>query len=143
MTIYRANANELTKDQLISIINKQTEAMLEIESEITTLKQRESKLVEALKLYANKYNWSRLYERQGVIGRQVKNILHKDGGTKAREVLKELGGRGMSRCVSCGEILPPLNGSEESDFAIECEYCEAHEEETYDCECEHCRGDYD
>ena len=35
-------------------------------------------------------NWSRLYERQGVIGRQVKNISHKDGGTKAREVLKEL-----------------------------------------------------
>lgn len=39
MTIYRANANELTKDQLISIINKQTEAMLEIESEITAIKK--------------------------------------------------------------------------------------------------------
>lgn len=61
------------------------------QKEITALKQREAKLVEALKLYANEYNWSRLYERQGVIGRQVRNILHKDGGTKAREVLKELG----------------------------------------------------
>ena len=45
MTIYRANANELTKDQLISIINKQTEAMLEIESEITTLKNEKLSLL--------------------------------------------------------------------------------------------------
>ena len=90
MTVYRAKASDLTKDQLVSIINKQTEVALEDEKQITALKQREAKLVEALKLYANEYNWSRLYERQGITGRQVKNILHKDGGTKAREVLKEL-----------------------------------------------------
>ena len=40
MTIYRANANDLTKEQLISIINKQTEVMLGDEKEITTLKQQ-------------------------------------------------------------------------------------------------------
>ena len=37
MTIYRDNANDLTKD-LISIINKQTEVMLGDEKEITALK---------------------------------------------------------------------------------------------------------
>lgn len=83
MTIYRANANELTKDQLISIINKQTEAMLEIESEITTLKQRESKLVEALRLLEQVST----APKNGKISLE----LYRE---KAREVLKELGGEG-------------------------------------------------
>ena len=39
MTIYRDNANDLTKD-LISIINKQEELILKDEKEITALKQQ-------------------------------------------------------------------------------------------------------
>lgn len=48
----------------------------------------------------------------------------------------------MNKCISCGVSLPPLNGSEENDFAVECEHCEAHEEETDDYECEYCGGDH-
>lgn len=49
----------------------------------------------------------------------------------------------MNKCISCGGSLSPLNGSEENDFAIECEYCEEHEEEIDDYECEHFGGDND
>lgn len=31
----------------------------------------------------------------------------------------------MSRCASCGDVLPPLNGVEDNDFATQCEECES------------------
>lgn len=34
----------------------------------------------------------------------------------------------MSKCVSCGGNLPPLNGCEENDFREECEHCEIESE---------------
>lgn len=34
----------------------------------------------------------------------------------------------MGRCVTCGCKLPPLNGCEENDFAVECEYCQEFED---------------
>ena len=88
MTIYRANANELTKDQLISIINKQTEAMLEIESEITTLKQREVVLIELI----NELSKVRLYNSANVFkGPMIRDkaLVH-DLVLKARKVMKDL-----------------------------------------------------
>ena len=48
MTIYRDNANDLTKD-LISIINKQEELIPKDEKEITALKAREAKLIDLIK----------------------------------------------------------------------------------------------
>ena len=48
MTIYRANANDLTKD-LISIINKQEELILKDEKEITALKQQLQEREEVIK----------------------------------------------------------------------------------------------
>lgn len=42
----------------------------------------------------------------------VKNIA----GLIRGEDMKEL-------CLSCGDKLPPLNGSEENDFAFLCEEC--------------------
>ena len=106
MTIYSANANDLAKEQLISIINKQTEVMLEDEKEITALKEREDKLVEALKFYANEFNWGTFREDHlcridsrikndedsyGELNDENESVLVKTGGKKAREVLKELG----------------------------------------------------
>ena len=88
MTIYRANANELTKDQLISIINKQTEAMLEIESEITALKQREVVLIELI----NELSKVRLYNSANVFkGPMIRDkaLVH-DLVLKARKVMKDL-----------------------------------------------------
>lgn len=34
----------------------------------------------------------------------------------------------MSKCISCGDQLPPLNGCEENDFRSECEHCEIESE---------------
>lgn len=38
----------------------------------------------------------------------------------------------MSKCISCGDQLPPLNGSEENDFRSECEECEIELENSED-----------
>ena len=86
----------LTKDFIQTIeVKAHYEAIERITSacnyQISELTKANSKLVEALKFYADKENWSR------ATGNKVANILNKDdfamlncGGGRARIVLKEL-----------------------------------------------------
>lgn len=37
--------------------------------------------------------------------------------------VEEAGGGVSERCLECGAVLPPLNGTEENDFAHFCEHC--------------------
>ena len=85
MTIYRANANELTKDQLISIINKQTEVMLGDEKEITALKQQLQEREELIKELIDTFDLFDEVPLPFKIVNKMESVVK-----KAREVLKEL-----------------------------------------------------
>ena len=65
------------KERQISSLKKELEEARKIAREAC----------ERLKLYGSENNWSLPYERQGVIGRQIKVELHRDGGRVAREFL--------------------------------------------------------
>ena len=87
MTIYRDNANDLTKD-LNSIINKQEELILKDEKEITALKEREAKLIELI----GQLSKVRLYNSANIFkGPMIRDkaLVH-DLVLKARKVMKDL-----------------------------------------------------
>ena len=73
--------------QDLIILNEKCE---EFEKEITTLKQREAKLVEALKFYSSYYDydyWQPTGHRETATHTSK---IHRDRGEKAREALKDL-----------------------------------------------------